>query len=108
MRVSVAVGSTPVVSRNARRINSESEQRGDGGRFRLCSFSNTRSSMKLRRLARVKSLFDTLLVYGTVMVPISMRLRYQAVIAPSPKPTTLACPLSSTWDTVSFADEYFA
>ena len=46
---SSGVGSTPIVSSDARRMNSASFAGGEGGRFRLASFSLTWSSMKFRR-----------------------------------------------------------
>ena len=91
-RVSSAVGRTPMVSRKARRINSESVARGLGGTFKLRSFFRTRSSIKFRRGASAKTGAGISFVNGTVTVAMAMRLRYHAVMAPSPWPTIFTWP----------------
>ena len=58
-RVSSGVGRTPMASRNARRMNSWSSQRFEGGMFNSMSFSFTRSSMKLRGLKSSKACVST-------------------------------------------------
>ena len=107
-RTSAAVGSTPMVSRKARRMNSESLQRGEGGTFSDFNFSFTSSSMKLRFGALVKAVEASLLSNGTVTVASARRLRNHAEIAPSPRPITVMRPSSLTMQTALFALVNFA
>src|SRR5687767_1367168 len=90
-------------------MNSESIAGGDGGRFRPWSFSSTSSSIKFRRGAAVNTSGATVLAYGTVTVAMAILLENQAVIVPSPLPTTLTTPVASSTDaTVLLAEVYFA
>src|SRR6202042_3594489 len=98
-------GKTPIVSRYALRRKSSSLTGGDGGRFKSRNFTLIKSSMKLRC---GNAWVSGGLAYGTEIVAVLMRLKYQAVIGPSPRPATVALPSSSTVQTDVSLAVYFA
>ena len=94
--VSAGVGSAPITSRCARRMNSLSVHGGEGLRLSWRNCASTSSSMKLRLGAWAKTASSMVFGQGDVMRAMAIWPEYHAVIAPCPKPTTSALPVFSS------------
>src|SRR5215204_2811891 len=92
---------------NARRMNSASVAGGDGGKFRLASFSLTSSSMKFRFGPFANVSAGRSFAYGETTRPMAILLRYHAVIALSPWPITLTFPVGSSMVATDVSDTVY-
>ena len=80
------------IQKRARRMNSASDESGDGSMFSSASFASTRSSMKLARGARAYTAGSMPSGKGDVIRAVTRRLRYHAEMAASPGPFTVTAP----------------